>query len=302
MIAALETAIENGKQVAAVVELKARFDEENNIVWAQRLEAAGVHVIYGISHLKTHAKLCMVVRREGDELVRYCHIGTGNYNATTARVYTDLGLMTARPDIAADVAVVFNMLTGFARPPSFQHLLVAPRHMKDELIGLIETEAASCRSGGAGRIIAKCNAVVDRELIRTLYRASQAGVEIDLLVRGICCLVPGVPGLSENIRVRSVVGRFLEHSRVYWFDGAGSPRAYIGSADLMDRNLNRRVEALVPVQSAALVTWLREVFLERYLQDRRRTRVMSSDGSYERLESGQQGPDVHAQFLSDVEA
>ncbi len=302
MIAALETAIENGKQVAAVVELKARFDEENNIVWAQRLEAAGVHVIYGISHLKTHAKLCMVVRREGDELVRYCHIGTGNYNATTARVYTDLGLMTARPDIAADVAEVFNMLTGFARPPSFQHLLVAPRHMKDELIGLIEAEAASCRSGGAGRIIAKCNAVVDRELIRTLYRASQAGVEIDLLVRGICCLVPGVPGLSENIRVRSVVGRFLEHSRVYWFDGAGSPRAYIGSADLMDRNLNRRVEALVPVQSAALVTWLREVFLERYLQDRRRTRVMSSDGSYERLESGQQGPDVHAQFLSDVEA
>lgn len=261
-----------------------------------------MHVIYGISHLKTHAKLCMVVRREGDELVRYCHIGTGNYNATTARVYTDLGLMTARPDIAADVAEVFNMLTGFARPPSFQHLLVAPRHMKDELIGLIEAEAASCRTGGAGRIIAKCNAVVDRELIRTLYRASQAGVEIDLLVRGICCLVPGVPGLSENIRVRSVVGRFLEHSRVYWFDGAGSPRAYIGSADLMDRNLNRRVEALVPVQSAALVTWLREVFLERYLQDRRRTRVMSSDGSYERLESGQQGPDVHAQFLSDVEA
>ena len=301
IIAALEDAIENGKQVAAVVELKARFDEENNIVWAQRLEASGVHVIYGVPNLKTHAKLCMVVRREGDELVRYCHVGTGNYNATTARVYTDLGLLTARPDVAADVAQVFNMLTGFARPASFRRLLVAPRQMKDQLIERILAEAEHARAGRPSRIVFKCNAVVDRDIIRAMYEASTAGTRIDLLVRGICCLVPGVPGLSENITVRSVVGRFLEHSRVYWFGNADQPVVYIGSADLMDRNLMRRVETLTPVDSPSLRTWLCDHYLARYLADEGRTRIMGPDGTYRRLEGGPDAPDVHAQFLADID-
>jgi len=297
IIHALEEAIENGKQVAAVVELKARFDEENNIVWAGRLEQAGVHVIYGAPGLKTHAKLCMVVRREGAELVRYCHVGTGNYNAITARVYTDLGLLTANPEIAEEIAEVFNRLTGFSRPESFQHLLVAPRFMKDRLLDLIRAETAAARGGEPSRIIAKCNAVTDRDVIEALYEASGAGVQIDLLVRGICCLVPAVPGTSDNIRVRSVVGRFLEHSRVYWFENRGDPAAYIGSADWMGRNLIRRVEVLVPVRSSANRTWLRAL-LERYLIDVGRTRLMGPDGSYTRL-SGE-GPDVHDDLLEQL--
>ncbi|MFT5456341.1 MAG: polyphosphate kinase [Myxococcota bacterium] len=302
IIAALEDAIENGKQVAAVVELKARFDEENNIVWAQRLEAAGVHVIYGVPLLKTHAKLCMVVRQEGDELVRYCHIGTGNYNATTARVYTDLGLFTARPEIATDVAELFNTLTGFARPVGFNKLLVAPREMKEPLIALVAAEAAKARAGAPARIIAKCNAIVDRDIIRALYDASNAGVRIDLLIRGVCCLVPGVPGMSENITVRSVVGRFLEHSRVYWFGNESSAKVYIGSADLMDRNLVRRVETLVPIDSPELRAWLHDHFLARYLNDKGRTRVMGPSGGYTRAGAPGDLPDVHKQFLADLDA
>ena len=221
VVHALEQAIENGKQVAAVVELKARFDEENNIVWARRLEEAGVHVIYGVPRLKTHSKLALVVRQERGTLRRYAHIGTGNYNPITARIYTDIGLLTANPELTADVAEVFNTLTGFSRPAGYRRLLVAPHYLKRQTLELIACEAANARAGKPAHIIAKCNAVTDRDVIAALYDASQAGVEVDLLVRGICSLVPGVEGLSETIRVRSVLGRFLEHSRVYWFRERG---------------------------------------------------------------------------------
>lgn len=299
IIAALQEAVENGKQVAAVVELKARFDEENNIVWAQRLEAAGVHVVYGVPLLKTHAKLALVVRRnESGKLIRYAHIGTGNYNTITARVYTDLGLLTADPDITADVGDVFNHLTGFAQPAGFRRLLVAPRFMKKGIIERIDREREHALAGRPGRIIAKCNSVADADVIRALYRASSAGVRIDLLIRGICCLRPGLPGVSENITVRSVVGRFLEHTRVYWFANDGESDVFIGSADWMDRNLDRRVEVLVPVDSPELKTWLRDVLLQRYLDDVARTRVMAADGTYTR-QTGD-GPDVHQQFIEDA--
>ncbi|MCB9688907.1 MAG: polyphosphate kinase 1 [Alphaproteobacteria bacterium] len=298
IIAALEEAIENGKQVAAVVELKARFDEQNNIVWAQRLENQGVHVVYGVPGLKTHAKLMLIVRREGDELIRYAHLGTGNYNPTTARVYTDLGLFTADPEITADVANLFNQLTGFARPPGFRRLLVAPSHLKPSLLDLIAWETEQARQGLPAAIVIKCNGVTDHDVIDALYEASRAGVRVDLIVRGICCLRPGVPGLSDNIRVRSVVGRFLEHDRIFWFANGGSPRCYIGSSDLMERNLERRVEVVVPVLDPGHATWLREVHLARYLQDRARTREMQRDGSYVRLRSDPDDPDVHAQFMA----
>jgi len=298
VIRALEKAVENGKQVAAVVELKARFDEENNIVWARRLEEAGVHVIYGVPLLKTHSKMALVVRREGDELVRYAHIGTGNYNPTTARVYTDLGLMTAHTGITGDVADLFNRLTGFARPPKYHHLYVAPSHMKKQLLLRIRHEAKVARAGGKGRIVAKCNAITDRDMIDALYAASQAGVEVRLLVRGICCLLPGVPGLSENIEVRSVVGRFLEHDRVYWFENGGNdgPAVYIGSADWMDRNLERRVEVLVPILAPSLVDFLRGL-LEAYLEDTRRTRLMLADGSYLRMSTEPDAFDIHDHLM-----
>jgi polyphosphate kinase len=299
IIQALMDAVESGKQVAAVVELKARFDEENNITWARRLEEAGVHVVYGIPHLKVHAKLAMVVRSEGNELRRYVHVGTGNYNPQTARVYTDFGLLTANPDIAADVADVFNTLTGFAQPKRWRKLLVAPTHMRDQLVDLIRREVAEARAGRVGHVVLKCNAIAEPDLIRELYAASQAGVRVDLLVRGICCLVPGHEGLSEHITVRSVVGRFLEHSRVYWFHNGGLPEMYIGSADLMDRNLRRRVEVLVPILDPAVQTWLRDVVIERYLTDTARTRVMMPDGTYRRLrnDAGGDGLDVQKAFL-----
>ena len=297
VIEALEEAIENRKQVAAVVELKARFDEENNITWARRLEEAGVHVIYGVAGLKTHAKLALVVRSEGGELRRYAHIGTGNYNPTTARVYTDLGLLTSDPEICADIADVFNRLTGFAQPPDFRQLLVAPAHMKADLLALIAAEIAHAQAGRPGHIIAKCNAITDPEIIEELYRASEGGVRIDLLVRGICCLIPGQPGLSERITVRSVVGRFLEHSRVYWFANGGAPRVFIGSADLMDRNLHRRVEILTPIRDPRLASWIRDPYLQRYLDDELRTRRMGPDGTYERLRGPACTLDVHEAFM-----
>ncbi|HHO51675.1 MAG TPA: polyphosphate kinase 1 [Deltaproteobacteria bacterium] len=299
IIRALEEAVEDGKQVAAVVELKARFDEENNIVWARRLEEAGVHVIYGVPGLKTHSKLAMVVRREGEELVRYCHIGTGNYNPTTARIYTDLGLFTTHPGITGDVVDVFNRLTGFARPDGYEHLLVAPCHMKQHLLELIAWEAEAARSGEPGHILLKCNAITHPELIDALYAASQAGARVDLLVRGICRLIPGKAGLSERISVRSVVGRFLEHTRVYWFQHGGDPKAYIGSADLMERNLDRRVEVLAPIVDPGIARWLRQVLLQRYLDDRARTHMMQPDTSYVRLRTSADDPDVHAQFMQD---
>ncbi len=298
IIAALQEAVERGKQVAVVVELKARFDEENNIVWAQRLEEAGVHVVYGVPLLKTHAKLLLVVRRnEHGELIRYAHIGTGNYNTITARIYTDLGLLTTDPAITADVGDVFNHLTGFANPSGYRTLLVAPRFMKRGLLDRIDAEIEHARAGRGGRIIAKCNAIADATIIRALYAASQAGVEIDLLVRGICCLRPGIPGVSEKIRVRSVVGRFLEHTRIYWFENGGDSLCYIGSADWMDRNLDRRVEVLAPVRDPSLRSYLRDTVLQRYLDDVQRTRIMRPDGTYVRLEGD--GPDVHQQFIED---
>ena len=297
VIGALERAIENGKQVAAVVELKARFDEENNIVWAKRLEEAGVHVIYGVTGIKVHSKLALVVRQEGEELRRYAHIGTGNYNSTTARFYTDLGLLTADPIVTSDVAEVFNQLTGFARRSQYRSLLVAPRWMLTPLIARIRQEVEHARSGKGGHIIIKCNSLTDAEVIDHLYEASNAGVRVDLLIRGICRLRPGVPGLSENISVRSVIGRFLEHSRVYWFGNGGSPMVYIGSADVMERNLRRRVEVLVPIRNNDHARWLREVLLQRYLHDSARSRIMQPDGTFVRITSPPDGLDVQASFL-----
>jgi polyphosphate kinase len=302
IVQALLEAIESGKQVAAVVELKARFDEQNNIEWAEALESAGCHVIYGMPGLKTHCKLALVVRDEGGELRRYAHISTGNYNSVTARIYTDLGLITTDPAITADVADVFNKLTGFAQPSGYRKLLVAPHHMKKQLVDFIRHEAGIARDGKPARIIVKCNAITDRDIIDELYAASNAGVRIDLLIRGICCLFPRVPGLSENISVRSVLGRYLEHSRVFWFNNGDDPIAYMGSADWMDRNLVRRVEVLVPILEPKMRDWIRNTYLQRYLDDTERTHVMQSDGSYVRIRSAQDHKsrfDVHDQFMLD---
>lgn len=302
VIGALLEAAERGKQVAAVVELKARFDEENNIVWARRLEEAGVHVIYGVPGLKTHAKLSLVVRQEDDVLRRYVHVGTGNYNPITARIYTDLGLFTCDNHLTADVADLFNRITGFAKPSGYRKALVAPRFVAKGLQSLIKFEIEQAKKGRDAHIVLKCNAVMEAPTIELLYAASQAGVKIDLLVRGICGVVPGIAGVSENIRVRSVVGRFLEHSRVYWFHHGGKPKAYIGSADIMRRNLHRRVEVLVPVEDKRLLKWLRRHYLQRYLDDVGRTREMLPDGSFMRLRDqlGTHEPDVHQQFLAEL--
>ena len=269
-------------------------------MWARRLEQAGIHVVYGIPGLKVHSKLALVIRREKGQLRRYAHIGTGNYNPMTARIYSDLGLLTANGPITADVAELFNMLTGFADPKGYRRLLVAPTHMKDQLIALIRYEAEEARAGRVGQVIVKCNALAERDMVKELYAASQAGVQIELLVRGICCLIPGVEGHSENIRVRSVVGRFLEHSRVYWFRHGDRPKAFLGSADWMGRNLNRRIEVLTPVIDPRLASWLREVLLARYLRDTRRTRQMGPDGIYRRIETGEEDIDVHGLFLEDA--
>ncbi|MFT4009898.1 MAG: RNA degradosome polyphosphate kinase [Nocardioidaceae bacterium] len=245
IIDALIDAAEAGKQVLVIVEIKARFDEQANIRWARKLEQAGCHVVYGLVGLKTHCKLCLVVRDEPDGIKRYAHIGTGNYNPKTARLYEDFGLLTSDPEIAEDVAHLFNNLSGFARKPSYDHLLVAPDSVRSGLIGLIEQEIEHHRAGRPARIRVKANSVVDEAVIDALYGASRAGVPVQMLIRGICALRPGVPGLSETIEVRSVLGRFLEHSRVFWFDAGGEPSVWIGSADLMHRNLDRRVEVLV---------------------------------------------------------
>ena len=253
IIEALIDAAESGKQVLVIVEIKARFDERANIKWARKLEEAGCHVVYGLVGLKTHCKLAMVVRDEPEGIRRYVHIGTGNYNPKTARMYEDLGLITTHEGITEDVAYLFNNLSGYARQPSYSHLLVAPHSVRSGLIERIDAETAHRVAGGEGRIRIKANSVVDEAVIDALYRASQAGVTVELLVRGICAVRPGVPGLSENITVRSVLGRFLEHSRVFWFDNAGDPEVWIGSADLMHRNLDRRVEVLVALPSAESV-------------------------------------------------
>jgi polyphosphate kinase len=248
IIDALIDAAESGKQVLAIVEIKARFDEQNNISWARKLEHAGVHVVYGIVGLKTHAKLCMVVRQDADgTLNRYCHIGTGNYNGKTARLYEDFGLLTSDPQVGDDLARLFNQLSGFAPRSRFKRLLVAPRSVRSGLIERIEAEIEHAEAGRGGLVQFKLNSIVDEQVIDALYRASQAGVHVDIWVRGICALRPGVEGLSENIEVHSVLGRFLEHSRIFYFGGGGEPEVYIGSADMMHRNLDRRVEALVRI-------------------------------------------------------
>jgi polyphosphate kinase len=275
----LAEAAERGKQVAVLIELQARFDEENNISWARRFEDAGVHVSYGVAGLKTHAKVLLIVRREADSIRRYVHIGTGNYNPRTARYYTDFGLMSADPDLGADLSDLFNVLTGFASPEGYRKLLVAPRWMKSRLLDLIRREAAHAQRGEPARIIAKLNALVSQEVIEALYEASCAGVAIDLIIRGICCLRPGLAGVSENIRVVSVLGRFLEHSRAFVFGNNGDEEVFISSADWMPRNLDRRIEAAAPIEHPEHRAEIRRV-LEVMLADNRQAWEMLSDGSY----------------------
>lgn len=283
VVGALLEAAERGKQVAVVVEIKARFDEENNISWAKELEQAGAHVIYGVEGLKTHCKTCLVVRQEGADFQRYLHIATGNYNSVTAEAYEDIGLFTCEEALVADVSNLFNTLTGYSRMPGYQGLMVAPLKLREQLVTLIDQEIRNAKDGLGGHIIIKVNALTDPAMIRSFYDASGAGVKVDLIIRGECCLVPGVPRLSENIRVISVVGRFLEHSRVFYFHNAGQERVFLGSADLMTRNLDRRVEVVFPVSDPTHIRYLRDEVLETYLQDNQSARDMCSDGDYLRL-------------------
>jgi len=284
VVASLVRASRMGKQVTALVELKARFDEGNNIEWARRLENEGVHVVYGISTLKTHSKVLLIVRREKDKLCRYVHLGTGNYNTVTSKMYTDLGLLTADDEIGEDATSLFNFLTGYSQQDKYKRLMVAPLNLRQRLISLIRRERKHKK---AGRIIIKANSITDTEVVDELYLASKAGVEIDLIIRGICTLRPGIKGMSENIRVRSIIGRFLEHSRIYYF-GNGSVEAaevYIGSADLMHRSFDRRVEILTPVLDADIREYLRETVLDAYLRDEINAHILRSDGTYKKIAS-----------------
>jgi polyphosphate kinase len=293
LIELLIDAAEAGKQVAVLVELKARFDERNNIKWANRLEDAGVHVVYGVENLKTHCKLCLVVRREIDGVRRYVHIGTGNYNRSTAQVYTDFGLFTADPELVADVSDIFNYLTGYSKRTAYRQLLVAPVGLRAGFLTMLDREISHAAAGRPARVIVKNNAITDPAIVRALYRASRAGVAVDLIVRGVCSLKPGVAGVSEHIRVRSVVGRFLEHSRVYWFANGGHDDLYLGSADLMERNLDRRVEVICRVRDDAIVRHIRDVVLDAYLRDSDRAYVLTGN-RYEPVAS-EPGPPVNAQ-------
>jgi polyphosphate kinase len=277
IVQALLDAIEHGKQVAVLVELKARFDEESNIEWARALEREGVHVVYGLVGLKVHCKIALIVRREHDGIRRYLHLGTGNYNATTARLYTDFSLFTCEKDLGADATDLFNYLTGYSHKSDFRKLFVAPVTLRNRMADLIRREMAH---GAAGRLILKMNALEDRAMIRLLYEASRAGVKIDLIVRGLCCLRPGIPGVSENIKVTSIVGRFLEHSRLYFFENGGKSEMYMGSADLMPRNLDRRVEILFPLMNPGIIRRLRQIVLETLLEDNRKARIGRPDGTY----------------------
>jgi polyphosphate kinase len=279
LLKSLMTAAEKGKQVAVLVELKARFDEQNNIIWARQLEQAGVHVVYGLVGLKTHTKVILVVRREANQIRRYVHIGTGNYNAKTSRLYTDVGLFTVRPEIGADLTDLFNYLTGYSRQSAYRKLLVSPVNAREQFTGLIRQEMLNAQKGLTGRIVAKMNSLVDPATISQLYEASQAGVKIDLIVRGMCCLKPGIEGLSENIKVVSIIGRFLEHSRIYYFFNGGNEQVLIGSADWMTRNLDRRVEAIVPVEDPDIAKDLHEI-LGIMLADNRQSWELQSNGSY----------------------
>ena len=282
VVEALLEAIDNGKQVAVLVELKARFDEESNIEWARRLEREGVHVVYGLMNLKVHCKAALVVRQEKDHIRRYVHLSTGNYNTLTSQLYTDVALLTCDESIGQDCTDLFNYLTGYSAKVEYRKLLVAPVNLREHLEQLIRREIDHQRECGRGQIILKMNALADRRMIELLYEASQAGVQIDLLVRGICCLRPGVPGVSESIRVTSIVGRFLEHSRVFYFFNGGKEEVYLGSADWMPRNLNRRVELLFPVEDPTLVRYVRDEILATYLSEVVKARHMNADGTYYR--------------------
>jgi polyphosphate kinase len=295
--ALLEARRDYGKQVSTLVELKARFDEESNISWARMLEQEGVHVVYGLLGLKTHSKVALVVRKEGEHIRRYIHLGTGNYNAATAQAYEDMGLFTCDPDICADATDLFNYLTGYSAKKEYRKLLVAPVNMRQRFEALIERETEHHKAGRPAHLIFKLNALVDKSIIQKLYLASQAGVKVDLIVRGICCLRPGIKGLSENIRVISILGRFLEHSRVYYFENAGDPQVYLGSADLMPRNLDRRVEVLFPIEDPRNIRYIRQQMLDTYLRDNTSVRQMNSDGSYIRILPAKDEPAVNAQQI-----
>jgi polyphosphate kinase len=300
VVKALMEACENGKQVAVLVELKARFDEESNIEWARRLERVGVHVVYGLIGLKTHCKLALVVRREGDSLRRYVHIGTGNYNPATARIYTDIGLFTADEHFGADATELFNYLTGYSKQTEYRRLLVAPVNLRERVTALIEREIEHHKNRRPARIIAKINSLTDTKIVRALYEASQEGVPIELLVRGVCALRPGVPGLSDTISVTSIVGRFLEHSRIFYFLNGGEEDIYIGSADWMQRNLDRRVELLAPIEDPRLRKHLKEDVLDVCLRDNVKARRLQPDGSYERMRvtEGAERVDSQSHFIS----
>ncbi len=300
IVKALIAAAENGKQVVALVELKARFDEENNILWARKLESAGVHVVYGLVGLKTHTKITLVVRQEKDRIRRYVHIGTGNYNPKTARLYTDMGLLSCREDLGADLTDLFNYLTGYSRQQAYRKLLVAPVSLRSRMRELIEREIGHATQGRNARILVKMNSLVDPELIRALYRASQAGVEVDLILRGICCLRPGVPGVSDRIRVVSIIGRLLEHSRIFYFENddpeSNGPEVFIGSADWMPRNLNRRVEAVTPIEDPALIQDIEEM-LAVMLADNRQAWDLQSNGEYVQRRPGEDELDRSSQTM-----
>ena len=299
VVEALLEASERGKQVAVLVELKARFDEESNIGWAQMLEQAGVHVVYGLMGLKTHCKITMVVRKEGDGIRRYLHLATGNYNAVTSRIYEDIGIFTCDEAMGSDVTDLFNYLTGYSTKHDYKKLLVAPVNLRKGLEKLIRHEIEHAQAGRKAHLIFKVNSVVDPHIIKLLYEASRAGVKVDLLVRGMCCLKPGIKGVSENINVVSIVGRFLEHSRVYYFCNNGDEKIFMGSADLMRRNLDHRVEVVFPVESTAHIRYLRDQMLETQLKDNVRARVMKNDGTYVRLKppSADKAVDVQEFFM-----
>ncbi|MFA5834336.1 MAG: polyphosphate kinase 1 [Bacteroidota bacterium] len=297
LIPLLIEAAENGKQVAVLVELKARFDEENNIGWAKQLEGAGVHVVYGLVGLKTHGKMALIVRKENDGLKRYVHLGTGNYNPVNARIYTDYSFFTCREEITNDASEVFNFLTGYSKKETFAKLSVAPITLRNEITALIDREIQHSQNGNEGRIILKMNSLTDQRIIEQLYEASKAGVKIDLIVRGVCCLRPGIAGVSENVRVISIVGRYLEHSRVFWFGNNGNPELYLSSADLMGRNLDRRVELMFPIDDPLLAKQVFQETLESALKDNIGARILRSDGRYSRRAPEKDEADFESQQM-----
>jgi polyphosphate kinase len=300
VVEALLKAAESGKEVAVLVELKARFDEESNISWARALEEVGVHVVYGLVGLKTHCKVTMVVRQEGEGIRRYLHLATGNYNANTSRIYEDIGIFTCDENMGADATDLFNYLTGYSTKQEYRKLLVAPVSLRKKLEKMILREIEHAQQGRKAQLIFKLNSLVDPHMIQLLYQASQAGVKVDLLVRGMCCLRPGIKGISENIRVLSIVGRYLEHSRLFYFHNDGKENIYLGSADLMTRNLNHRVEVVFPIESKDHIKYLRHNVLDTYLKDNTRARILQSDGTYIRLapEAGKDIVDVQEKFMS----